>query len=324
MIDLGNEKLGMGCATLGDLWEVTPDAQAIATVDAAYDAGIRFFDTAPWYGMGKSELRLGSAIRHRADAIVATKVGRILHRGGTPDWASKWKGGLPFDLRFDYTRDGVLRSFEDSLQRLGMPRVHALAIHDLDLLYHKTQEAVDARFDELDAGGGHRALVELKAAGDTQAIGAGINRTGLIPKFLARFPLDYFLVAMPYTLLSQEGLAELNLCFEQGVSVIIGAPFASGMLADPSRNSTYDYAAGPVEIQQKALQLEACCARHGVPLPAAALQFVLKHPAVAAVIPGPNSPEQARQCAGYFQHPIPGELWADLKAKNLIDANAPV
>jgi D-threo-aldose 1-dehydrogenase len=322
--DLEVTRLGFGGATLGDLWEVTPDAQAIATVDAAYEAGIRFFDTAPWYGMGKSELRLGAALRNgKPDAIVATKVGRVLHRGGTLDWASKWKGGLPFDLRFDYTRDGVLRSFEDSLQRLGMRRVHALAIHDLDLLYHHTWQAVEARFDELDGGGGHRALAGLKTSGDIAAIGAGINRTGLIPRFLERFDLDYFLVAMPYTLLSQEGLAELDLCHARGVSIVIGAPFASGMLAD-KRNTTYDYAPGSDEMRVKAARLDEVCARHGAPLPAAALQFVLKHPAVKSVIPGPNSAAQARQCAEYFEHDIPAALWADLKRENLVDAGAPV
>jgi len=314
-------QLGLGCATLGDLWEVTPDAQAIATIDAAYEAGIRLFDTAPWYGMGKSELRLGSAIRHRKDAVVATKVGRVLQRGGTLDWASKWKGGLPFDLRFDYTHDGIMRSFEDSLQRLGMPRVDALAIHDLDLLYHKTPELLDARFDELDKGRGHRALTELKYAGDVQAIGAGINRTGLIPRFLDRFELDYFLVAMPYTLLSQEGLAELNLCHERAVRVIIGAPFASGLLAG---KDIYDYAPGPDDMRRKAAQMGEVCQRHSVALPAAALQFVLKHPAVAAVIPGPNSAEQARQCVDYYNQFIPEALWAELKQQQFIDVKAPV
>ena len=314
-------QLGLGCATLGDLWEVTPDAQAIATVDAAYDAGIRLFDTAPWYGMGKSELRLGSAIRHRKDALVATKVGRVLHRGGTLDWASKWKGGLPFDLRFDYTHDGIMRSFEDSLQRLGMPHVDALAIHDLDLLYHKTPEVVSARFDELDKGRGHRALTELKDAGDVKAIGAGINRTGLIPRFLERFELDYFLVAMPYTLLSQEGLDELNLCHARAVRVIIGAPFASGLLAG---KNIYDYAPGPEEMRRKAARLGEACKQHNVALPAAALQFVLKHPAVAAVIPGPNSAEQARQCVDYYNQAIPEALWAELKQQQLIATAAPV
>jgi D-threo-aldose 1-dehydrogenase len=318
-------RLGMGCATLGDLWNVISDSQAFATIDACYDEGIRFFDTAPWYGMGKSELRLGFGIRDKQDAIVATKVGRVLHRGGNLDWASRWKGGLPFDLRFDYTYSGVIRSFEDSVQRLGIPTIHALAIHDLDLLYHGTPEAVSARFDELDGGGGHKALQELKSTAGVAAIGAGINRTGLIPRFLERFALDYFLVAMPYTLLSQEGLDELNLCHSRGVSVIIGAPYASGLLASGSkRPASYDYAASPAEMVQKTKLLEDACEKYDVPLAAAALQFVLTHPAVVSVIPGPNSVEQARQNATYLKHPIPAELWSDLRAQGLVHDKAPV
>jgi D-threo-aldose 1-dehydrogenase len=318
-------RMGMGCATLGDLWSVTPDSQAIATVQASYEAGIRLFDTAPWYGMGKSELRLGFGIRGKDDAIVATKVGRVLHRGGNLEWASKWKGALPFDLRFDYTYDGVLRSYEDSLQRLGLPEVHALAIHDLDLLYHKTPENVSAKFDELDGGGGVRALQELKATTQVAAIGAGINRTGLIPRFLERFDLDYFLVAIPYTLLTQEGLAELDLCHSRGVSVIIGAPFASGLLVTGSRvPGAYDYGQSPPEMIEKTRRIEECCARYGVPLPVAALQFVLLHPAVVSVIPGPNSPEQARQNVGWLDQAVPAALWAELKSEGLIDPDAPV
>ncbi len=318
-------RMGMGCATLGDLWEVTPDSQGIETVEACYNLGMRFFDTAPWYGIGKSELRLGFGVRGKKDIVLATKVGRVLHRGGTLDWAAKWKGGLPFDLRFDYTYAGIVRSYEDSLQRLGTPNVHALAIHDLDLIYHHTAENVSAKFDELDGGGGHRALLELKSTTEVAAIGAGINRTGLIPRFLERFALDYFLVAMPYTLLSQEGLAELNLCHSKGVSVIIGAPFASGLLVSGSkRPASYDYAPSDGAIVEKTAKIEAVCARHAVPLPAAALQFVLRHPAVASVIPGPNSPEQARQNVESLNHPIPATLWTDLRAEGLIDASAPV
>lgn len=318
-------QLGMGGATLGDLWQRTPDSQALATIDAAYDAGVRFFDTAPWYGLGKSELRMGCGLRDRPDAVVATKVGRILHRGGRPENASRWVGGLPFGLTFDYTRSGVIRSFEDSLQRLGMTRVDALAIHDLDMRYHENPEGVDARFRELDTGGGYAALREIVASGGVSAIGAGINRTGLIPKFLAAFDLDYFLVAMPYTLLSQEGLAELNQCAERGVSVIIGSPYASGLLASgATRPASYDYGDAPAAMVEKTRRLESVCARHAVPLAAAALQFVLAHPAVVSVIPGPASPEQARQNAEYYATPVPAAFWRELLAEKIIDPLSPV
>ena len=315
----------MGCAPLGDLFELLPDAQAIAAIDAAYAGGIRFFDTAPWYGTGKSELRAGFGLRGKPDVVVATKVGRVLHRGGSLAPSQRWKGGLPFGVTFDYSYAGVMRSFEDSLQRLGLPKVHALAIHDLDLLYHETWEAVYTRLDELDHGGGYRALRELAAAGDTVAIGAGINRTGLIPKFLQRFELDYFIVAMPYTLLSQEGLDELDLCHQRGVSVVIGAPFASGLLVSgSSRPSTYDYAAPPAAMVEKTAQLEAVCARHQVELPAAALQFVLAHPAVASVIPGYNSPAQAEGCLNWLRRPIPAEFWQSLRSGGLVSPQAPL
>ena len=250
-------RLGMGCAPLGDLFEVLPDAQAIDAIDAAYAGGIRFFDTAPWYGTGKSELRTGFGLRGKADVVVATKVGRVLTRGGSLQPSQRWKGGLPFGVIFDYTY-------------------------------------------------------------------AGINRTGLMPKFLERFELDYFIVAMPYTLLSQEGLQELDLCRQRGVSVIIGAPFASGLLVSgSSRPATYDYAAAPPEMVEKTARLEAVCAAHQVPLPAAALQFVLAHPAVASVIPGYNSPGQAEGCLQWLRTPIAPEFWEGLRVAGLIDTDAP-
>jgi D-threo-aldose 1-dehydrogenase len=318
----------MGCAPLGDLWQVTPDAAALATVEAAYEAGIRFFDTAPWYGLGKSELRLGCGLRGtagvKADVKVSTKVGRVLHRGADLSQAARWKGGLPFALRFDYTRDGVMRSYEDSLQRLGMNRVDALAIHDLDLLYHGTEEEMRRRFGELEASG-YATLEEIVRTGGADSIGAGINRTGLIPMFLERFPLDFFIVAMPYTLLSQEGLAELNLCRERGVQIIVGAPFASGLLASGSkRPASYDYGAAPDAMVAKTKAIEDVCETHGVPLRAAALQFVLAHPAVVSVIPGFTNGDEARASVAALEHTIPPACWAALRERGLVDPLAPL
>jgi D-threo-aldose 1-dehydrogenase len=316
-------KLGMGCAPLGELFATLTERESLDTVDAAYAAGIRFFDTAPWYGTGKSELRVGAGLRDKADAKILTKVGRVLRRGPDLKAASTWKGGLPFEVHFDYTRAGVLRSFEDSLQRLGMPKVEALAIHDLDLLYHHTPEAVAARFAELE-GDGFAALEELKRSGDTQYLGAGINRPGLIPEFLKRFPLDYFIVAMPYTLLNQDGLEELNECHRRGVRVIIGAPFASGLLASGAKKpSTYDYAPAQQAIIEKAARLEALCEQHDVPLPAAALQFVLAHPAVVSAIPGFLNGAQAQQAVEYVRTSIPRELWDAIRNAQLIHPAAP-
>src|SRR5690606_28706867 len=229
-------RLGFGAGTLGDPFEVIAEHQADLTLECAYAAGIAYYDTAPWYGNGKSEQRTGRVLqtKPRGEFKVSTKVGRVYRR---PDDVatfsqSRWLGGLPFDLRFDYSRDGVLRSYEQSLLRMGLNRVDALVVHDLDFKHHKTEAAVAARLAELDEGGGHTALMELKRRGEIAAIGVGINHVGMIPRFLDRFEVDFFLVAMPYSLMDQEALREeLPLCDQQGVSVVIGAPFASGILA---------------------------------------------------------------------------------------------
>jgi D-threo-aldose 1-dehydrogenase len=185
---------------------------------------------------------------------------------------------------------------------------------------------VRQRFDELERGGGFKALAELKAAGEVRAIGAGINHTGMIPRFLDRFPMDYFLVAMPYTLLDQEALdVEFPLCAERGVGIVIGAVFASGVLATGVRKGAlYRYLPLEAEVADRVKRMQAVCARHDVPLAAAALQFPLAHPIVAAVIPGADAPEQVRQNAGLMQQPIPAELWADLKCEGLLRQDAPV
>ena len=238
---------------------------------------------------------------------------------------SRWAGGLPFDLRFDYTRAGVLRSYEDSLMRLGLNRVDALLIHDLDLRHQKTEEGVRAAFEQLEAGGGYAALAELKAGGEIRAIGAGINHTGMIPRFLERFEIDFFLVAMPYTLLDQPALAEeLPLCLERGASVVIGAVFASGILArGPAAGALYAYQPAADDVLERTRRIAAVCARHDVPLAAAALQFPLHHPAVASVIPGPDSPAQVRANLQHMRQVVPADFWAELKAARLIDPAAP-
>lgn len=313
--------LGMGGGTLGDMRAVIPEEQAQATIAAAWEGGIRFFDTAPFYGTGKSEHRLGHFLRTqpRDEFVLSTKVGRVYSRPTDPTSFEPggWVGGLPFACRVDYSRSGVLRSYEDSLQRLGLNRVDALLVHDLDHGFHGSEEAVQARLGELDEGGGFAALLELRERGEISAVGVGINRCGMIPRFLERFPPDFFLVAMPYTLLSQEALeVELPLCERQGVGVVIGAPFASGILAQPT--GTYAYAPPAEEVVEKKRRIASVCERYRVPLGAAALQFPFGHPLVAAVIPGPNTPEQARQNLEWMSTPIPAELWRELAAEGLL------
>lgn len=322
-------RLGFGGATLGDGRARIDEARSAATVEGAYVAGIGYFDTSPWYGNGKSEHRFGHVLRTkpRDTFVLSTKVGRVFTR--PKDVARfkqiRWTHGLPFALRFDYTRDGVLRSYEDSLTRLGMNTVDALLIHDLDFGHHETEEGVNARLDELQSGGGFDALQRLKVGGEVRAIGAGINQIGMIPRFLQRFDLDFFLVAMPYTLLNQEALdAELPLCEERGASVVIGAPFASGILArGPEDDPMYGYQPAETPIVDKTRRIEAVCRRHSVPLGAAALQFPFGHPAVSSIIPGPDAPDQVRANLAWMRAEIQPDFWAELKAEGLLRPDAP-
>lgn len=325
--------LGFGGGTLGDPNEVIGEDRAEATLAAAHDAGIRYFDTAPWYGNTKSEHRLGHFLRTRPrhSFALSTKVGRIYARPADLEafqrspWAARWVGGLPFDLRFDYSGDGVRRSYEDSLMRLGLNGVDALAIHDLDLK-HQTQEGMEAGLRQLDEEGGWAALRALRESGEIQAIGTGINHVGMIPRFLERFDMDYFLVAMPYTLLDQPALdEELQLCLDRKVSVVIGAVFASGILATgPAAGALYAYKPAETAIVEKVQRLDAVCRRHGVTLAAAALQFPFGHPAVVSVIPGANAAAQVEQNLEAMRVAVPPDLWNELKDESLLRRDAPV
>lgn len=325
---VGVTRLGFGGGTLGDPVEVIDEARADLTVEAAYAAGIGYFDTSPFYGNGKSEHRIGRVLRGkpRESFVLSTKVGRVYRRPADPATfeQTRWAGGLPFDWRFDYGRDGVLRSYEDSLMRLGMTSVDALLIHDLDLKHQKSEEGVAAGFAQFDAGG-YAALDAMRARGEIGAIGAGINHVGMIPRFLERFDLNFFLVAMPYTLLDQPALAEeLPLCAARGVSVVIGAVFASGILArGPGQGALYSYRPAEQAEILRTRRIKAVCDRPAVSLIAAALQFPLGHPAVASVIPGPNSAAQVRSNLQAMREPIPSDLWAELKAEKLINPAAP-
>lgn len=321
-------RLGMGGASLGDKHQVLPEKQARQTVQAAHDAGIGFFDTSPWYGNTKSELRFGAVLRDkpRDGFVLSTKVGRVHQRPANPDdyRHPAWVGGLRFEPRFDYTRTGVTTSFEMSAARLGLNRIDALLIHDLDPGHHGSDEAVEASFQQLETGGGHAALADLKSRGEILAIGAGINRTGMIGKFLERFPIDFFLVAMPYTLMDQSGLAELDICADKGISVVIGAPFASGILArNAGADTTYGYRPADPETVERAQRIRAVCEGHDVPLGAAALQFPFGHPSVVSVIPGPVSPDEVAKNLEWMNHEIPDDLWAALRAEGLINPAAP-
>lgn len=322
-------QLGMGGASLGDAREAIPEPQAEAALDAAHSGGIGYFDTSPWYGNGKSELRFGRVLRTkpRSSFVISTKVGRVYLRPAEPDTYvhPRWLGGLPFEPRFDYTHDAVLRSYETSLARLGLNRVDALLIHDLDPRHQQSEEGVRRGLDQLDSGRGYLALADLKARGEIKAIGAGVNHVGMIPRFLERFDIDFFLVAMPYTLMEQDALdGELQLCAERDISIVIGAPFASGILArGPAAGALYRYNPAEPVVIEKAQRITAVCARHGVPLGAAALQFPFGHPSVVSVIPGPIATDEVRTNFAWMRVAIPDALWDELKAEKLIRADAP-
>jgi D-threo-aldose 1-dehydrogenase len=320
-------ELGFGGASIGELFVRVPEQDAQATIAAAWDAGIRYFDTAPWYGRGLSELRTGTGLRDhpRRDYALSTKVGRWLRPATAEGYdGAPWLGGAPNEVVFDYTYDGIMRSVEQSRLRLAITRFDVAFIHDLDNLYFDPT-TLDAHFHDL-ATSGWRALEELRASGQIGAIGAGINDLGLIPRFLDIGDIDAFLVAMPYTLLDQSVLdVEFPACVERGVGLVIGAVFASGILAKGAiPGAKYAYADASTEVLEKTRRIQAVCDRHTVPLAAAALQFPLGHPSVASVIPGASSPAQQASNVAAFRHPIPAHLWAELKHEGLLHTDAPV
>ena len=320
--------LGFGCAPIGDLFVEVGETSARQVLQAAWDAGIRYFDTSPFYGHGKSEHRLGVFLRERPrnEFTVSTKVGRVLRPTVDRSRLSEeyWQQPLPFTLHFDYSYDGIMRSYEDSLQRLGLGSVELLVIHDLDLLFH-TRERMAALQIEL-ATSGWRALEELRSSGAVRGVGAGINAVGLIPRFLDLLDLDFFLVAQDYNLLDHDVLDEdFPRCAAAGVAIIVGALFASGILATGGRDgATYRYAEPPPEVLQRVHSIEAVCGRHGVDLATAAVQFPFAHPLVAAAIPGATRPEYVTGNVQRLQTPVPADLWAELKTEGLLRPDAPV
>lgn len=321
-------RLGLGGASLGSLFVEVAEEDAIATVRRAWDLGIRLFDSAPWYGRGLSELRMGAGLRGRSreELVLSSKVGRWLKPPADRSTFSPapWLGGNPFAVVFDYTYDGIMRSYEQSLQRLGVSTYDLVVIHDLD--FGHGAEANVAAYEAQLTGSGWRALDELKRAGLIRAIGAGINDRVTIGRFLDRTDLDFFLVAMPYTLLDQDVLAdEFPRIEERGIGVIIGAVFGSGILATGAvEGATYAYAPASPQVMDRVRQIQAVCDRHSVPLAAAALQFPLGHPSVAAVIPGAFKPAHVDRNVDAFRLPIPAELWAELRHEGLLHADAPV
>jgi D-threo-aldose 1-dehydrogenase len=310
--------LGLGCAQLGNLYRAMSDENARSVVDTAWARGIRYFDTAPHYGLGLSERRLGAALadRPRDEYVVSTKVGRLLV--GNPGGAGE-RDTEGFDVprtlvrRRDYSRDGVLRSLESSLRRLRTDRVDIALVHD-------PEDHVDEALT-----GALPALVELREQGVLAGIGLGMNLAGALAGFVRRADVDVVMIAGRYTLLEQPALDELlPLCEKRGVAVLAAGVFNSGILASPVAGGTYDYQAAPAELTARARAIAAVCARHGVEPARAAIALPAAHPAVASVVLGASTPGQVDANADHAAVPVPPALWAELIAEGLLRADSPV
>lgn len=321
-------EIGMGGAPLGNLYRAISDDEAHAVLERAWEAGLRYYDTAPLYGFGLSETRMNRFLRGkpRDEYILSTKVGRLLSAATeeTRDGIGKW-----FDIParkeiYDYSRDGIMRSIEFSLERLGVDRIDVLFVHDIDLSNHGTQDVLDEKLAEL-MKSGHQALVELREQGVITAFGAGVNEWQPCQWMAERGDFDLFLLAGRYTLLEQEALETfLPLCEEKGIGLVIGGAYNSGILATgPKPGAFYNYEVAPQEILDRVTAIEAVCSSHGVRLVDAAFRFPLHHPAVVSVIPGGQGLPEMESNIAAAKADIPLQLWEELKAKGLMRADAP-
>lgn len=317
--------MGFGAAQLGNFMAPVTEETAAELVQASWDVGIRFFDTAPSYGHGLSEARLGQGLRWkpRDQFVLATKVGRLLtpRRREEIDFGC-WIKGLPFEWRFDYSYDGTMRSIEDSLQRTGLEYIDVALIHEVDVYTHGNQQA--EVFDHAMKGAG-RALLELRDQGVIKSIGIGVNESDVANEAIRRVDFDCLLLAGRYTLIEQDALNEfLPRCEAQGVSLIVGGGYNSGILATGAvPGARYNYAPAGPDVLEHVRRIEAVCRDFDVPLKSAALQFIVAHPAVASIIPGVRSIEQLSENVVTFEREIPDEFWHELKRRSLIRAEAP-
>jgi D-threo-aldose 1-dehydrogenase len=320
-------ELGFGSAPLGNLYSAIDDDEAQATLQAAWDVGMRYFDTAPQYGLGLAERRLGRFLFPKSDYILSTKVGRLLKLCPPEERLGIGKFfNVPSRRQvYDYTYDGVMRSIEFSLERMGLDRIDILFAHDLDTFTHGSTAVRDDYINQFMAGG-YKACLALREQGVIKAFGAGVNEWQACRMIAERGDVDLFLLAGRYTLLEQAALdGLLTLCRTRGIGVVLGGAFNSGILATGAKpGAFYNYEPAPPEILHRVSRLEAVCARHGVRLIEAALQFPLAHPAVVSLIPGVKHPHEARSALELLAKPIPPDLWAELKAEGLVQANAPV
>ncbi|MPZ73700.1 MAG: aldo/keto reductase [Nitriliruptorales bacterium] len=312
--------LGFGGSMLGNLYQATTDRQGVAAVDAAWEAGVRYFDTAPHYGLGLSERRLGRFLAHRprGEYVISTKVGRLLV--DDPSGANR-RDDAGFDVPavarrvWDFSRDGIVRSLEGSLERLGTDHVDVVFLHDPDNHWEQA------------AGEGFPALAELRAQGVVGAIGAGMNQSAMLTRFVRETDMDVVMVAGRYTLLEQVALTDLlPAAAERGVAVVAASVFNSGVLATPrpAPDAKYNYTAVPSDLLERAMRIADVCERHGTTLPAAALHFPLGHPAVASVVVAVKDRAEMRANDDAFRRGVPAAVWQELRAEALLPPEAPV
>jgi D-threo-aldose 1-dehydrogenase len=319
--------MGFGAAPIGNFLRPISEEVSGAMVQHAWDAGMRYFDTAPLYGHGLSELRLGQNLRWktRDEFVVSSKVGRLLKPAprASIDF-TPWVDAAPFTFRFDYSYDGAMRSLEDSLQRMAIERIDIAFIHDCDVFTHGVPQ--QKIYFKQAMEGAYKALLKMREQGVVKAIGFGVNEWQVCHEALKQGDFDGFLLAGRYTLLEQDSLDEfLPLCEKRNAAVVIGGGLNSGILATGAiPGAKYNYSPAPAPILEKVKKIEAVCAEHNVPLPAAALQFLLAHPAIVSHVPGTRTVQQMEQNIAWISHPIPKEFWQDLKRKDLLRGDAPV
>ena len=330
--DVRVTRLGLGGTGYAGLYAAVPEQQAAEAISEAYEQGIRYFDTAPVYGHGQSEERLGSVLlarRERGELAISTKIGRVLEALPADQLSrdDSFPEALPLEPVFDFSYAGVMRSFEESLRRLGTDRVEILYIHDPDedaslSLGHDPKHAEHVRRTMEQT---YPAVEGLRAQGAVRAIGIGMNQWEMLCDFATLGDFDCFLLAGRFTLLEQEPLKKLlPLCEEKSISIVVGGPYNSGILATGAvEGARYNYQEAPPDVVGRVKAIEAVCTRYGVPMPAAALQFPFSHSAVASVIPGARSAAEVRTNVEYLQTEIPGDLWEELQHERLIYVHHP-
>ncbi len=322
-------ELGFGTAPLGNLYKAISEDDARATLDAAWNGGVRYYDTAPLYGLGLSETRLNPFLRDkpRDEYVLSTKVGRLIQRCA-PEYRAgvgKWFNVPQRREQFDYSYDGVMRSFEASFSRLGVDQIDILYVHDLCIFSHGSKAASDMRIEEFFGGRGYDAMISLREQGLVKAIGGGINEWEVCQMLAERGDFDLFLLAGRYTLLEQTALDSfLPLCDARGIGIVTGGPYNSGILATGAKpGAFYNYDPAPQEIMNRVHAIEALCTDHGVRLVDAAFQFPLLHPTHVAVIPGGQGVKESTSNLQAAEAEIPAGLWTDLKAQGLMREDAP-